>query len=145
MELTENGMCFVCGKKNPNGLKAEFEVDRERLALKGHFTPRNIHQGYKGIMHGGLTAALLDEAMVKLLWDSGIPAVSASLRIKLIKPIRIGQEILIKGWVEGFKGRVILTCARIESSSGSVLAEATGKCIRVSGKEERVGQHGVQG
>ncbi len=136
MELIDNGMCFVCGKSNPNGLRAEFEIDKQRMVLKGRFTPSRIHQGYKGIMHGGLTAALLDEAMVKLLWESGIPAVSASLEIKLTKPIPIGEEIIIKGWVESFKGKMILTCARIESSSGSVLAEATGKCIRVSDKEE---------
>lgn len=136
MELVDNGMCFVCGKANPSGLKAEFEIDKERLVLTGHFTPSQAHQGYRGIMHGGLTAALLDEAMVKLLWEVGIPAVSAALEIKLLKPIKVGEEIVIRGWVEGFKGRLVLTGARIESHSGSVLAEAVGKCVRVSGKEE---------
>jgi len=137
VDLVDEGMCFVCGKRNPLGLKAEFQVDRDRLRLKGTFVPRREHQGYRGIMHGGLTCALLDEAMVKLVWESGIPAVSASLEIKLAKPVKLGEPVLIEGWVESRKGRVIHTAARIEDATGAVLAEAKGKCVQVLPKEEK--------
>ena len=135
MDLYDDSMCFVCGKRNPIGLKVEFDLDRDNLRLSGQFVPSREHQGYAGIMHGGLASALLDEAMVKLLWEAGIPAVSASLEIKLLKPIKVGQSITIDGWVTSDKGRIIHTAAKLVDKAGTVLAEATGKCIRVSAKE----------
>ena len=137
MDLVDEGMCFVCGQRNPIGLKVDFELDRDNLRIQGQFVPRVEHQGYTGIMHGGLVSTLLDEAMVKLLWDAGIRAVSASLQIKLIRPARVGETIVITGWVDDDRGRIIHTGARLEDLRGAVLAEATGKCVRVSPKEER--------
>lgn len=136
MELIDEGMCFICGKRNPIGLKAEFEIDRENIRLTGYFTPRQEHEGYKGIMHGGLASALLDEAMVKLLWEVGIPAVSASLSIRLRKPVKVGEQVIIKGWVESDKGRIINTSAELRDTAGTVLAQADGKCVRIGSKEE---------
>jgi len=136
MELIDEGMCFICGKRNPIGLKAEFEIDDRNLRLKGRFTPRQEHEGYRGIMHGGLASALLDEAMVKLLWEVGIPAVSASLNIRLLRPVKVGQQVVIEGWVESDKGRIINTSARLKNTAGTVLATAEGKCVRIQSKEE---------
>jgi acyl-coenzyme A thioesterase PaaI-like protein len=138
MDLTaDDSMCFICGQRNPIGLKIEFDVDSDNLRLEGSFVPRSEHQGYAGIMHGGLACALLDEAMVKLLWESGIPAVSGSLDIRLVKPVRLGERVVIKGWVTSRRGRVFNTAARLEDEGGTLLAEAEGKCVRVSHKEER--------
>ena len=138
MDLTaDDSMCFICGQRNPIGLKIEFDVDSDDLKIEGSFVPRSEHQGYTGIMHGGLACALLDEAMVKLLWESGIPAVSGSLDIRLVKPVRLGERVIIKGWVTSQKGRVFNMAARLENEGGTVLAEAEGKCVQVSHKEER--------
>jgi uncharacterized protein (TIGR00369 family) len=140
VELVDEGMCFICGKANPIGLRVDFEVDRERLRIKGRFTPRREHEGYRGIMHGGLVAALLDEAMVKLLWEAGIPAVSAALDIRLARPARVGEPISISGWVDSLKGRLILAAARVEDAQGNLVAEAKSRCLRVSGAELTGGQ-----
>ncbi|MFZ1947293.1 MAG: PaaI family thioesterase [bacterium] len=131
MDLVDEGMCFVCGKANPIGLKVDFRVDRRRLTISGVFTPRREHEGYKGIMHGGLVGALLDEAMVKLLWEVGMKAVSASLEIKLARPAVVGRPLAISGWVDADKGRLILTGAKIEDDEGNLVAEAKARCMRV--------------
>lgn len=145
MELVDEGMCFICGKANPIGLKVDFQVDREGLRIKGLFTPRREHEGYKGILHGGLVAALLDEAMVKLLWEAGIPAVSAALDVRLARPARVGEPISISGWVDSVKGRLILAAARIEDAGGNLVAEARSRCIKVDGEARRAEEdHGVQ-
>ena len=136
MDLVDEGMCFVCGELNPIGLKVKFEVDPRNLTITGSFVPRREHQGYKGIMHGGLASTLLDEAMVKLLWESGIPAVSASLEVRLRKPVRVGQRVVIRGWVESDKGRLIHASAILEDAGGAVLAEGKGTCVRVKPKED---------
>ena len=131
MELIDEGMCFICGKKNPIGLKVEFQIDRAALKISGVFTPKREHEGYKGILHGGLVSALLDEAMVKLLWEAGIPSVSASLEVRLAKPAKVGEPLHISGWVDSQKGKLVFTAAKIEDASGIVLAEAKARCVRV--------------
>ena len=131
VRLIDEGMCFVCGRKNPKGLRVKFTVDRKALKIAGTFKPRREHEGYKGIMHGGLVGTLLDEAMVKLLWESGIPAVSASLEIRLARPAMVGEELAISGWVEEDRGKVIVTAAKVVDSRGNLVAEAKGKCMRV--------------
>ena len=53
-------MCFVCGVNNPIGLHLDFWMDGEQVWTD--FTPGREHQGYPGVMHGGLVATLLDES-----------------------------------------------------------------------------------
>ena len=139
MKLRDEGMCFGCGKNNPIGLKLEFDLDEENLSVEGRFTPRTEHEGYTGIMHGGLVATLLDEAMVKLVWDMGISAVTASLEVRMVKPVPVGQELTIKGRVDTQQGRMIYTSAEVEDTDGNVLARGKAKCVRVEIKEGYVG------
>ena len=131
VELVDEGMCFICGKANPIGLKVDFETDKAARKIRGVFTPRREHEGYRGILHGGLVSALLDEAMVKLLWEVGIPSVSAALEVRLAKPAKVGEPLYISGWVDSDKGKLILTGARIEDAAGGVVAEAKARCVRV--------------
>jgi uncharacterized protein (TIGR00369 family) len=136
MDLIDEGMCFICGKRNPIGLKVDFDIDKANLRLSAHFTPKREHEGYRNIMHGGLASALLDEAMVKLLWEAGIPAVSAEINVRLLKPVRVGEQLSIMGWVVADKGRIILTSAELRDASGGLLARADGKCVRIRSKED---------
>jgi acyl-coenzyme A thioesterase PaaI-like protein len=140
MDLTDDGMCFGCGKNNPIGLKLEFDVDEENLTVEGRFTALKEHAGYTGIMHGGLVATLLDEAMVKLVWDLGISAVTASLEVRLIKPVPVCRELVIKGRMDSQQGRMIYTSAEVEDVDGNVLARGKAKCMRVEIKEGYVGR-----
>jgi len=140
MELRDEGMCFGCGKNNPIGLKLEFDLDEKNLSVVGKFTPRREHEGYIGIMHGGLVATLLDEAMVKLVWDMGISAVSASLDVRLIKPVLVGRELTIRARLDSRGGRVIHTSAEVEDADGNVLARGKAKCVKVEIKEGYVGR-----
>ena len=139
MSLRDEGMCFGCGKNNPIGLKLEFDLDKEKLTVEGRFTPKREHEGYVGIMHGGLVATLMDEAMLKLLWDSGISAVTATLEVKLVKPVPVGGELVIKGRVESQQGRIVHTSAEVENTEGTVLARGRAKCMKVEIKEGYVG------
>lgn len=140
MSLREEGMCFGCGKNNPIGLKLEFHLDEENLTVEGRFTALREHEGYAGIMHGGLVATLLDEAMLKLLWDAGIPAVTASLEVRLMKPVPIGLELIIRGRVDSQQGRIIHTSADVGDVDGNMLARGKAKCVRTEVKEGYVGR-----
>jgi uncharacterized protein (TIGR00369 family) len=140
MSLRDEGMCFGCGKNNPIGFKLEFDLDEENLSIESRFTAHREHEGYKGIMHGGLVATLLDEAMLKLLWEVGISAVTASLEIRLVRPVPIGRELTIRGRLDSQQARLIYTSAEVEDADGNVLARGRAKCVKVGIKEGYVGR-----
>ena len=128
-QLRDNDRCYVCGKRNPAGLKVDFAINREERSIKAAFTPSDIHQGYEGIVHGGILSALLDEAMVKLAFNLGIPAVTAEISVKFKAPAAPGSELVIAGKITSESKRLLLAEAKIERGT-SIIAEAKGKLLR---------------
>lgn len=121
-------MCFGCGEANPIGLKLKLKVEGERATTT--FTPKNVHQSYVGIVHGGIMAALLDEAAGRLLYELGWDAVTAQIEVKFKEPARIGKKILIRAEVQDKRGKLIHTFSRATTSYGELLAEARAKFVR---------------
>ncbi|MBE0617842.1 MAG: PaaI family thioesterase, partial [Proteobacteria bacterium] len=66
MNLSWEDDCFVCGTENPEGLRLRFSVDEAQRTIETLWVPREVHHGYTGVVHGGLVAAVLDEAVGKL-------------------------------------------------------------------------------
>jgi uncharacterized protein (TIGR00369 family) len=130
-QLRDNHRCYVCGKENPGGLGVDFVIDSGLRAISAKFTPSDIHQGYEGIVHGGILSALLDEAMVKLAFSLGIPAVTAEMTVKFKTPVAPGEELLVSGTFTHENKRLIQATAKIERGA-VVIAEATGKLLRIS-------------
>lgn len=129
INLEGDDYCFGCGADNPIGLRLEFSIDAARREAEAVFTPRDEHQGYAGITHGGLIATLLDEAMLKLCWELGIPAVTARLEAELKRPAPIGEELRVRGWISEDKGRVIVAEAEVVDAAGGLVA--TGRSTAV--------------
>lgn len=130
-QLRDNQRCYVCGKKNPNGLAVDFEIDKEARSISALFRPADVHQGYEGIVHGGILSALLDEAMAKLAFSLGIPAVTAEITVKFRIPAAPGDELRVSGRLLNETHRLIQAEAKIERGP-VVIAEAKGKLLRIS-------------
>lgn len=128
-EFTDDEYCFVCGRKNPAGLKLDFSCDGK--IIKTRYTPPREHQGYKDIVHGGIIATLLDEVMVKLAIERGMPAVTAQMDIRLMKAARIGEPLLISAEIDSVTRKLIEARASAVTEGGTVVAEAKGKLVRV--------------
>ena len=129
-ELRDNQGCYVCGSKNPSGLGVVFQIDEDARSISARFTPSAAHQGYEGIVHGGILSALLDEAMAKLTFGLGIPSVTAEITVKFKAPVSPGEELSITGRLTQETRRLIRAEAKIEKGLITV-AEATGKLLRV--------------
>lgn len=54
--------CLVCGIENDLGLKANF-YELENNELVAICDTKEWHQSYPGRMHGGMSAAILDETI----------------------------------------------------------------------------------
>lgn len=128
-ELRDTTHCYVCGRDNPAGLRVDLMVDRERRTIAGRFTPLPEHEGWEGIVHGGIIAALLDEAMVKLASQLGMRAMSAEITIKFRAPAAPGEELAVSGMIVRDAGRLVEAEAAV-ARGDTIVAEATGKLLR---------------
>ena len=129
MELIDDGFCFVCGTRNPIGLKLDFSFDGK--TIKTEFTPRKEHQGYFNIVHGGIIATLLDEAMVKLAIELDMPAVTAQMDVRLRKALNVGEKITISAEILKETRKTLDAYAKAVTSDGILAADATGKLVKV--------------
>ena len=136
LNLEDDCMCYVCGKKNPQGLRLDFEHP-EKNKLKASVIFSKHHQGYKNIVHGGLIATVLDEMMVNLAWKEGVPAVTVELNIRLKKAIPVDQKVLLEGQLDSVgegKNRLIQASATAKDEKGVLLASGTATCLRIKSK-----------
>ena len=120
--------CFVCGVESPVGLHLHF-YESTPGEVTVDFTAPEGYQGYPGILHGGITAAILDEAAGRSFMGTD-PAASkfmytAQLNIKYKKKVPIGQPLKIVGR-QGKRMRWTAEAhAAIYDADGILLAEAT--------------------
>lgn len=91
--------CLLCGSKNPVGLKLEFEAENDGSVV-AQFLCQFRFEGYKGFLHGGVAAALLDSAMTNCLFVRGIAAFTAGLNVAYKKPVRCGRPVQVKASLE---------------------------------------------
>ena len=127
-------MCFVCGEKNDFGLHAKFyETDvNELVAL---INPSELHQGYPGRMHGGLTATILDETIARSIGngkEEQIWGVTLELKTKFRKPVPLGQELKIVGRVTNEGSRSFEGTGEIVLQNGEIAVTAEGKYLKVN-------------
>jgi uncharacterized protein (TIGR00369 family) len=133
-------MCFVCGLENPIGLKMAFyEDDEGRVVAK--FTPGDKHQGYPGVVHGGIVTALLDEVLGRVAIAAGRWMVTGRLNMRFRRPIPLGETLTVMGEVVSWKKRTLEARGEIRLADGQVGAEATGTFLeippeKVEGMEE---------
>jgi len=130
IELNDDNGCFVCGKSNPIGLKLDFAVEGDEYVT--YFTPAKEHQGWVGIVHGGIVSTVLDEVMTRSVHVRGISAVTGEISVRFRKPTPVGKRLRFAGRVESENGRVISCSARATDEDGMPLAEATAKIIKVA-------------
>lgn len=122
--------CFVCGDKNPSGLNLRFFSDGR--ITRTRYTPSTHHEGYKGIVHGGIVATIMDEVMIKAILALDIRSVTASMEFKFRAPAIVGEELHFEGEIISQKGRVIKTAGSAKTKDGRVIAEATAVYVRPS-------------
>lgn len=127
MSLEDNDMCYACGGRNEKGLRLEFVFFKQDNTIETTFVPSSYHQGWKGVVHGGVIATVLDEAMAKLVHFLGYRALTASLDIRFKDMARTMEPLKVRAEVTRLTRRLIFAKAIANREDGQVIAEADSK------------------
>jgi len=117
--------CFVCGLANPFGLGLRFyqiglsEVTAE-VTVPEHF------QGYPGVVHGGVVAAMLDEIAGRAHMGGDPPRFmyTAKMDIRYRKNVPVEQPLRLVGRAGMSKSHTATSSSKIYGPQGDLLAEA---------------------
>lgn len=123
--------CFLCGVENPIGLKLAFYETGENRVI-AQFVPKEEHQGYPGVMHGGIACALLDEAIGRTLVPYDIWAMTVDLKVRFHKPVPLGEPLTVIGEIVRLRSRTMEGKGEIRLADGSLAVSAEARYIRLS-------------
>lgn len=117
--------CFVCGLESPVGLKLTFYDSGPDQAEAAYTVPEE-YQGYPGVVHGGIVAAMLDEIIGRAAM-SGDPnnfTLTARLALRYRKPVPVAVPLRLLGSIERKKGRLTTGRGELRLPDGTIGAEA---------------------
>lgn len=129
--ISEN--CFVCGTQNRIGLQAAFYEleDRQLVAV---FDPRDEYQSYPERLHGGISAAILDETLGRAIMidEPDTWAVTAELSLRYRKPVPLSQPLRVLGRILKNSSRLFVASGEILLPNGEIAVSAEGKYIKLA-------------
>jgi acyl-coenzyme A thioesterase PaaI-like protein len=124
IDLIDDDYCFGCGRQNPVGLRLDFSLEGEEYTCS--FTAGREHQGYRGIVHGGIISTLMDEVMGRFLILKGLSVVTVKLEVSFRKPVPVGEPLTITAKEAGRQGKFVKAVALITSGEGITLSSGEG-------------------
>src|SRR5947199_6588960 len=106
-DATDYQLCFVCGQRNPYGLQLVFRLENNTIVAD--FQPREEHQGFPGVIHGGIVAAVLDEALGRTSVLAEIPewTMTGRLEIRYRRYVPYGPLLRVRAALGTQKRRMI--------------------------------------
>lgn len=124
--------CFVCGVENPFGLHVHF-YNGEPGEVVAEIRLPEQYQGYPGVVHGGVIAALLDEAAGRTQMGDDPPRFmyTARLEVRYRRNVPVDQPLKLVGKAGESHGRKSYATSAIYNMEGTLLAEADALMIDV--------------
>lgn len=124
--------CFACGPSNPVGLRMTFtEAGPNRIRSEFQLGPD--YAGIGDIVHGGIAATVLDEAMAWCLYrHRHSPHVTGSMEIRYRGTLRALRPLTLEAWIVQDRGKRLRMASSLweTGSASEILAEATGLYLR---------------
>ena len=124
--------CLVCGIENDFGLKTKFyETSNDEVI--GIFTPHDKLQSYPNVLHGGISATILDETIGRAImanYGQNSFGVTMELTVRYKKPVPLNKELKVVGRMTNDRGRVFEGTGELILPNGDIAATATGKYMK---------------
>jgi acyl-coenzyme A thioesterase PaaI-like protein len=116
--------CFGCAPHNPIGLGLEFFEDGEEVISE--WKPREHFEGFKGVLHGGIQAALHDEiaswvVFVKL----GTAGYTQNLSLTYLAPVMVAKgPITLRSKLRDMDGNKATMVTTLFDGEGKACSES---------------------
>jgi acyl-coenzyme A thioesterase PaaI-like protein len=128
-------MCFICGLENPVGLHLHI-YETEPGRVESTYLAPDHFQGYPGVLHGGIVAAIIDEisSRAQMGSDPSNPRFmfTAKLEVKYRKNVPVGKHLKLIGQAGTSRARSAEAWAGIyDAGTNELLAEGTTLLIDV--------------
>lgn len=127
--LPGHGPCFVCGTDNPRRMGLLWHEHGNRVVSS--FVLDLAAQGPPGYVHGGATAAIIDEAMGKIVWRSGHQVLLAHMELDYRRPTPLDVPLRCEAWIDHVAGKKVYARGHVLLADGSVAVEGTGLYLHV--------------
>lgn len=121
--------CFACGADNKIGLKLKFTYNNE--VAESIFSLNSDYCGYPNIIHGGIVATILDEAMAKVIINTGIEAVTHDMNVIYKKSLHPNTKYKVIAEILEVKRRIIKSKSTISDMDGKLIASAEARYFKV--------------
>jgi acyl-coenzyme A thioesterase PaaI-like protein len=127
--------CFICGRENPIGLHLHIYETAPGEVTSTYMAPEHF-QGYPGVLHGGIVAAMIDEisGRAHMGSDPGNPRFmfTAKLEVKYRRNVPIGRPLKIIGKAGKTRGKSAEAWAGVyDAETDELLAEGNTLLINV--------------
>jgi uncharacterized protein (TIGR00369 family) len=119
--------CVICSPANPMGLAQNFVLQPDG-SVESTFVGSQMYEGYPGLLHGGVIAALLDGAMTNCLFAQGVQALTGELTIRYREPVSAGDLMTVCAHLTESRGALHLLRAELRQD-GRAKATALGKFV----------------
>jgi len=123
--ISEHGICYVCGTQNPHGIGLTWYA-KEDGTIFSEFTLTIKQQGPLGHIHGGASAAVLDEVIGVAIWRAGYNVAVVNLDIRFRRAIPVDTTVTVQARMERKEGRKIFGTGEIYLPDGSIAVSAKG-------------------
>lgn len=114
--------CWACGRQNHTGMGLSFRFEDGRAVAETVCQPGWV--SWNGIIHGGILAAMMDEATGWAVAAQGWTGLTARLSVRLLQPVVPGQRLVVRGWVERLRRRFAQAAAELVTPGGTRVAAA---------------------
>ena len=129
-QVTYDGLCFGCGAQNHDGLRMRFEPEGEESVCRFQVPPR--FQSWEGVVHGGIVALMLDEAIGWACWHRGHPGVTGKLEVRYRQPLKVGENVRVAARIDRSRRSLYYASGYIQRvEDGTVVAEATATVMEI--------------
>ena len=99
-----------------NTVITEFKLEKE-------------YEGYSDIIHGGILAVILDDAMAKMVIINNILIYVVELNVRYLKRCFVMKNLQAKGLTEDVNHKIVETKSKIRSSNGELKGELSANTL----------------
>lgn len=122
--------CFVCEPRNQAGLRIPFHHDEGNGVVTAELNLGPDFSGAPNYLHGGITLAVLDEAMAwAAIALAGRFAVTRTTTTTFERPVRVGLSYRIEAQVTAADDSVIKTTAVVLDHKDRVCASSRAEFV----------------